>query len=169
MTATWKDFMDLLRVPDEGLNTPVGVRPHANPESANKNKLQPYYVEKLLPSGKKTWVLNPFLDIMYRVFRNSLFPCIGDKDKVHAYLVDMMLICEEVRLSQTQPLDASHIMWCELRFAVFTRKIPIYGPYLFLLISRTWEKLYPTDEFLALDWIHHEPIKLRVKLEGNMP
>ena len=41
ITATWKDFMDLLQVPDEGLNTPVGVRPHANPESANKNKLRP--------------------------------------------------------------------------------------------------------------------------------
>ena len=143
--------MDLLQVPDAGLDTPVGVRPHANPESANKNKLQPYYVEKLLPSGKKAWVLNSFLDIMYRIFRNSLFPRIGDKDKVHAYLVDMMLICEEARHAQTQPLDVSHIMWCELRFAVFNRKVPIYGPYLFLLISKTWEKLYPNDEFVAPD------------------
>ena len=73
LTATWKDFMDFLQVPNEGLNTPVGVRPHANTESANKDKLLPYNVEKSLPSGKKTSVLNPFLDIMYRVFRNSLF------------------------------------------------------------------------------------------------
>ena len=92
MTAKWKDFMALLQVPDEGLNTHVGVRPHANSESASKNKLQQYYVEKKLPNDKKSWVLNPFLDIMHRIFRNSLFPCIGDKDKVHAYLVDMMLI-----------------------------------------------------------------------------
>ena len=96
-------------------------------------------------------MLNPLLDIMHRIFRNSLFPRIGDKDKVHAYLVDMMLICEEVRLAQTQPLDVSHIMWCELQFAVFNRKVPIYGPYLFLLIMRTWEKLYPDDEFVAPD------------------
>ena len=73
MTATWKDFMDLLQVPDEGLNMPVGVRPHANPESASKNKLQPYYVAKTLPIGKKAWVLNSFLDIMHRIFCNSLF------------------------------------------------------------------------------------------------
>ena len=53
MTAKWKEFMDLLQVHDEGLNKPVGVRPHANPESANKNKLQPYYVEKLLPSARR--------------------------------------------------------------------------------------------------------------------
>ena len=75
----------------------------------------------------------------------------------------MMLICQEARSSQTQPLDVSHIMWCELRFAVFNRKVPIYGPYLFLLISKTWEKMYPAEEFLAPDWIRHEPICLRVK------
>ena len=56
-------------------------------------------------------------------------------------------------------------MWCELRFAVFNRKVPIYRPYLFLLISKTWEKLFPGDEFLAPDWTRHEPIKLCVKTE----
>jgi len=130
---------------------PIGVRPHANPESANKNKLQHFFVEKKLPSGKKVWVLNSFLDIMHRIFHNSLFLRISDKDKVHAYIVDMMLICEEVRRAQTQPLDVSHIMWCEIQFAVLNRKVPIYGPYLFLLITRTWEKLYPNDEFVAPD------------------
>ena len=108
-------------------------------------------------------MLNSFLHIMYRIFRNSLFPCIGDKDKVHAYLVDMMLICEVARLAQTQPLDVSHIMWYELRFAVFNRKVPIYGPYLFLLITKTWEKLYPDEEFAAPNWICHDPIKLCIK------
>lgn len=163
LSATWKEFMGLLHVPDDGLHTPVVVRPHANSESSNKNKLQSYYVEKVLPSGKSTWVLNSFLDIMHRIFRNTLFPHIGDKDKHHSYLVDMMLLCAEARTFQTQPLDVSHIMWCELRFAVYTRKVPIYGPYLFLLISTTWEKMYPGDEFLAPDWIHHESISLRVK------
>ena len=74
---------------------------------------------------------------MYRIFRNIFFPRIGDKDKVHAYLMDMMLICEEARRVQRQPLDVSHIMWRELRFAVFNHKVPIYGPYLFHLISKT--------------------------------
>ena len=140
MSATWKEFMELLQ-----------VRPHANSESANKNLLQPFLVEKVLPNGKSTWVLNSFMDIMDRIFRNTMFPRIGDKDKVHSYLVDMMLLCAKARLSQTQPLDVSHIMWCELRFAVFNRTVPIYGPYLFLLISKTWEKMFPGDEFLAPD------------------
>ena len=68
---------------------------------------------------------------MHQIFRNSLFPRIGDKDKVHSYLVDMMLICEEAHLQQPEPLDVSHIMWHELRFAVYNRKVPNYGPYLF--------------------------------------
>ena len=70
--------MELLLIPDGGLNTPVGVRPHANSKSANKNKLMSYLVEKALPNKKKVWVLNPFLDIMHRLFRNTLFPRIGD-------------------------------------------------------------------------------------------
>ena len=39
LSATWKEFMGLLHVPDDGLHTPVGVRPHANSESTNKNLL----------------------------------------------------------------------------------------------------------------------------------
>ena len=163
LSATWKEFMDLLQVPDDGLDSPVGVRPHANADSASKDRLAPFMVEKALANGKTTLVLNPFLDVMHWIFRNTLFPRIGDKDKVHAYLVDMMLICKEARSSQSQPLDVSHIMWCELRFAVFNRKVPIYGPYLFLLISKTWEKMFPADEFLAPDWVRHGPIYLRIK------
>ena len=65
MSTKWKEFMDLLNVRDEGLDVPVGIRPHANPESASKNKLQPYLVEKKLPNDKKTFVMNQFLDIMH--------------------------------------------------------------------------------------------------------
>ena len=122
-----------------------------------------FLVEKKLPNGTQSWVLNPFLDIMHRIFRNTLFPRVGDKDKVHDYLVDMMLLCEEARLHAAQPLDISHIMWNELRFAVYNRKVPIYGPYLHLLISKTWEKLFPDEEFLAPNWVRHEPIKLHLK------
>ena len=163
MSTKWKEFMEMLHVRDEGLNVPVGVRPHTNPVSANKNKLQLFLVEKKLANGTQSWVLNPFLHIMHRIFDNTLFPHIGDKDKVHAYLVDMMLLCEEARRQVTQPLGISHIMWVELRFAVYNRKVPIYGPYLHLLISKTWEKLFSDEDFSAPNWVRHEPIKLRQK------
>ena len=161
MSAKWKEFMEMLHVRDEGLNVPVGVRPHGNPEFANKNKLQPFLVEKKLTNGTQSWVLNPFLDVMHRIFNITLFSCIGDNDKVHAYLVDMMMLCEEVRRQVPQPLDVSHIMWVELRFAFYNRKVPIYGPYLHLLISKTWEKLFPNEDFSAPNLVLHEPIKLR--------
>ena len=47
---------------------------------------------------------------------------------------------------------------------MFNRKVPIYGPYLFFLISKTWEKLFLDEEFHASSWlIRHEPIKLCIK------
>ena len=73
----------------------------------------------------------------------------------------MLLLCEEARQHAARPLDISHIMWNDLRFAVFNRKVPIYGPYLHHLISKTWDKMFPEEEFSAPNWIRHEPIKLR--------
>ena len=46
-----------------------------------------------------------------------------------------------------------------------TPTVPIYGPYLFQLISATWEKLYPQDDFEAPDWIRHDSIRPRVKTQ----
>jgi hypothetical protein len=54
-------------------------------------------------------------------------------------------------------------MWTEMRSAVFHRKVPIYGPYLHFFIQKTWEKLFPGEDFHAPNWIHHEPIRLRQK------
>ena len=149
LSATWKEFMTPLNVRDEGPDVPVGACPHGNIESANKDKLMPFLVKKKLPNGSQSWVLNPFLDVIHQIFRNTLFPPVGDKDKVHAYLVDMMLLCEEARQHAAQPLDISHIMWNELRFAVYNRKVPTYGPYLQHLISKTWDKMVPEEDFSA--------------------
>ena len=75
----------------------------------------------------------------------------------------MLLLCEKVHRHATQPLDISHIMWNELRFVVYNHKVPIYGPYLHLLISKTWDKMFSEEDFSAPNWIRHEPIKLRQK------
>ena len=77
--------------------------------------------------------------------------------------MDMMLLCEEARRHATQSLDISHIMWVELGFVVYNRKVPICGPYLHLLILKMWEKLYPEGDFSAPNLVRHEPIKLRQK------
>ena len=80
MSATWKEFMDLLHIHDEGLEKPIGFLPHENHQAAPKEKLLPYLVEKVSASGEVSHVLNPFLDVMHRIFRNTLFPRMGNKD-----------------------------------------------------------------------------------------
>ncbi|KAE8792932.1 exocyst complex component 7 [Hordeum vulgare] len=129
--------MDLLRVRDEGLDHPVGLRPHAKPHATAKEKLLPYLSVKHTPAGEVSYVMNPFLDVMHRMFRNTLFPRVGNKDQVHSYLVDMLLMCQKGKNRHCEPLDVSHVMWTELYSAVINRKVPIYGPYLFLFIKTT--------------------------------
>ena len=80
-------------------------------------------------TGKVSYELWPFLDIMHRIFQNTLFPRVGNLDQVHSYLVDLLLFCQEEQGSQ-QVLDVSHVMWSELHSAVMERKCIIYGPYL---------------------------------------
>lgn len=64
LSATWKEFMNLLNIHDEELENPVGLRPRANPSTTPKEKLLPYFSEKVSPSGEISHVLNPFLDVM---------------------------------------------------------------------------------------------------------
>ncbi|KAE8795188.1 hypothetical protein D1007_29921 [Hordeum vulgare] len=46
MSATWKEFMNLMNIRDEGLENPAGLRPHAKPSATPKEKLLPYFIEK---------------------------------------------------------------------------------------------------------------------------
>ncbi|KAE8792244.1 hypothetical protein D1007_33246 [Hordeum vulgare] len=52
LCATWKDFMDLLHVHDEGLGKPVGLQPQQKPNVAPKEKLLPYLIEKVSATGE---------------------------------------------------------------------------------------------------------------------
>ncbi|KAI5006419.1 hypothetical protein ZWY2020_033662 [Hordeum vulgare] len=101
---------------------------------------------------------------MHRIFRNTLFPRIGNKDEVHGLLAEMLLLCEEARNKATAPLDISDVMFCELWNCIMNRKVPIYGPYLFAFIQKKWKDTYP-DELLPVeaDYFVHDPIKLRLK------
>src|SRR6187399_2446686 len=47
------------------------------------------------PETKKvTYELSTYLDILHRIFRETLFPRVGNHDMVHSYLVDMLLFCQ---------------------------------------------------------------------------
>ena len=90
-----------------------------------------YYIVKESPSSEVFYVMPPFLDVMHRIFRNILFPRVGNKDQVHSYLVDMLMMCQKGRTRSSGPLDVSRVMWSELHSVVFNHKVPIYVPYMF--------------------------------------
>ncbi|KAE8771036.1 putative atp-dependent rna helicase ddx11 [Hordeum vulgare] len=94
--APWKSFMDLLHTKDKGLKTPLGFRPHHEYLATHKQAMYKFSTEKISSTTRKsTWVLEPFLDIMHRIFRATLFPRVGNVHQVHSYLVDMLLFCEK--------------------------------------------------------------------------
>ena len=88
LSVKWRAFMELLDVVDNGLETPVGFRPHRNVTSTHKQALWPYCTVKVHPvTEKKTYELYPYLDILHRIFRETLFPRIGNLDQVHSCLL----------------------------------------------------------------------------------
>ena len=78
----WKEFMDILGCyDDKGLDNPVGVHPHKKVDAMHKSSICPYSTLKISPTTqKKTYELYPFVDIMHRIFRHTLFPRIGKLD-----------------------------------------------------------------------------------------
>src|SRR3954462_2328748 len=132
VSCKWKVFMELLQVPYTTPDEPIGLRPHTSALAKKKHELAPYQTTSVYYSkGRERYkrALTPFLDIMHRIFRNSLFPQVGDVDKVHSYLVNMILLCQEYK-GMTMTLDICLIMYEDLHTAVMDRKVPIYGPYL---------------------------------------
>lgn len=89
--------MDLLQVPYITADEPVGLRPHTSAPAKKKGELAPYQTSVVYYDAKGNenhkLMLTPFLDIMHRIFRTSLFPRVGDLDKIHNYLVNMILLC----------------------------------------------------------------------------
>ena len=105
-----------------------------------------------------------FLDILHRVFRETLFPRIGNLDMVHSYLVDMLLFCQREKEQNTgESLDISHVMWSELLSAISERKCPIYGPFIMLLIEKAWDRVYPKVMLETGELVSHDIKRLRKK------
>ena len=119
---------------------------------------------------KETYELSTYLDILHRVFRETLFPRIGDLDMVHSYLVDMLLFCQHEKEANTgESLDISHVMWSELLTAISERKCPIYGPFIMLLIEKAWARVYPQVMLETGELVSHEIKRLRKKDNWGTP
>ena len=157
LRATWGEFMDLLGYPDEGLEKPLGLRPHHEGGPANKDNLLPHMT---IRGSKKE--LKPFFDIMHRIFRHTLFPRVGNLDMVHGHLVDMLCLCHSEK-GTGAVLDVSHVMWKELVNAAYGDHVPIYAPFIFRLIVTTWTATFPEEQLETGPLISHETINLRQK------
>ena len=113
---------------------------------------------------KKTYELFPFLDILHRIFRHTLFPRTGNLDQEHSCLVDMLLFCQHEKEASTgESFDVSHVMWSELLSAITECKCPIYAPFVILLIEKAWAYIHPDVGLETDDLVSHEIVRLRQK------
>src|SRR4051812_32802240 len=156
---------DLLQVPYSTPDEPVGLRPHTTTPAKKKGELAPYQTSVVYHDAKGNekckLMLTPFLDIMHRILRNSLFPRVGDLDKIHSYLVNMILLCQEYK-GTTMTLDICSILYEELYTDVMERKVPIYGPFIQLLCERVWSDTF--ENHLRVGHLtKHEVVQLRIK------
>ena len=118
MTGSWTEFMQFLHIDFQGADTPLGLRPHAaapTDRAPAKDRLQSLYLRK--------GVLPKHLDIMHRIFRNTLFPRSGNFDEVHGYLGEMLLLCEEAMSQESAPLVIADVMFTELWNCIINRKV----------------------------------------------
>ena len=165
LSVKWKAFMQLIGVEDLGLESAVSFRPHRRANATHKQALWPYCTLRINHETKKeTYELPAYLDILHRIFRETLFPRIGNLDQVHSYLVDMLLFCQHQKGQNTEEsLDISHVMWSELLSAISERKCPIYGPFIMLLIEKAWDRIYPKVVLELGDLVSHDVKRLRKK------
>ncbi|KAI4984024.1 hypothetical protein ZWY2020_040877 [Hordeum vulgare] len=96
--------------------TPLGcaLTPSLTDKGLAKDRLQPLYLRK--------GVLPKHLDIMHRIFRNTLFPRSGNFDEVHGALAEMLLLCEEAMSVESAQLDIADVMFTELWNCIINRK-----------------------------------------------
>ena len=128
-----------------GPRAQIGFRPCRKTTTTHKEALWPFSTRKVSETGHVSYELQPFLDIMHRIFRNTLFPRVGNQDMVHSFLVDQLLFCQKQQGTQ-EVLDVSHVMWSELHSAVLEHKCIIYGSYFMHLIEETWASSFPDEE-----------------------
>ena len=159
----WKDFMNCSGVADEGEDNPVGLRPHKEAPPTHKSKLIRYSGTMKTLKGANRTELIPFLDIMHRIFRKTLFLVL------EAWIWCTLIWCIKEK-SGTSMLDISHIMWRELRSVVLDCKVRIYGPYLFKMIEEKWAANCPGEALPTEHIVSHPVLNLRQKENwGTVP
>lgn len=75
--AKWKEFMKMLGYGDDGPHNTLGLCLHRSATATHKSELYKYMcIRKTTRTEIRELI--PFLDIMHHIFRQTLFPHIGD-------------------------------------------------------------------------------------------
>ena len=88
MSATMKEFGDLLDYEDRGDDTPSGWRNYGEGLSSHRDVLAPITMDGGTPG--KTAHLCQTYEILHRIYRETITPRVGNWDEVHGYMIDLL-------------------------------------------------------------------------------
>ena len=135
-TSNFVEFATALGYEFKGATTPVGMRMHVEGTAYNKSRLRPLY--SVASSVGSNQDLLPTFNIFLRMVRLNLAPQAGNVDAIRGGLVN--LLHHAYRVLQAGPecrgqeVDVMDFIKCEMHWAIFEHKNPLYAPYVMKLI-----------------------------------
>ena len=169
-----KRLAELLGYDFKGAHTPVGARMHHEGTAYDKQFLAPLYEEEESIGTNKD--LKRDFNIMLRMFRCNIAPQAGNVDAIRGGLVN--LLYQAYKAYHHGPhckgyeIDVIDFIKCEIFFTMTERrKIPVYGPYIMMLILDKVPKInvktrHPKGSLQVLK-IHTEPKKPYAQVEAE--
>ncbi|KAK1621249.1 hypothetical protein QYE76_026766 [Lolium multiflorum] len=136
MNATREEFANGLgyQLAHNNLNS---FRVHLHPKPMSKDKMVNLYIAGRAVCGS-AYDLLPTFDIMNHIYRNTVNPKKSNKDEVHGFLVNLLVLTQQNQGSGKQ-LDCMDYIWHEMRDCAFLRKLSQFAPYIMRLICIKWD------------------------------
>ena len=137
-TSNFVEFGQFLGYVFKGATTPVGKRMHVEGVAYNKRRLRPLY--SVASSVGSNQDLLPTFNIFLRMVRFNLAPQAGNVDAIRGGLVNLLYHAYKVQQAgpncKGQEIDVMDFIKCELLWAIFEHKNPLYAPYIMKLIIK---------------------------------
>ena len=161
--STWEEFAELLGYPIQEEEEANGWKVHIQPNASKPDVLAPLYIPGWGKVGNIAH-LTPTMDIMNRVYLNTIAPKSGNYDQIHAWSIDLMMLTHQNMNTHTK-LDVINVMRCAMWMAIVERSSAPYAPYVQMLINRKWFEATGThyDQLFEDDLTIHKPKSLMVK------
>ena len=140
LESNFREFAEVLGYDFLGSSLSTGERMHGALE-ANKNKLVNLY-------GKNDMVgsnigLYALCDILLCMFCLSISPSAGNNDAIHGGLINLTFHAYDAFSNGTGEferwkIDVMDYLYHEIYAAVRDKKVPMYAPYVMMLIKKKW-------------------------------